>query len=346
MNHESQGQSASNNSHEGKRGAVRTTNSGLPVDHSGPGLRVGPTTPATADVNSAACPPVSDFLGCSSLSQHKSGRESESGALSGASAASDELRSNATQQGSFLDEIQINRNITYESVFVNTAVGRGKHCGRFTIRGSPDGGKTQRYIRIDCKCWDCAYCGPKKARRYRNAIRELAQAHNLRRFLTLTLDPVYMDHEDPVGYINEAFAKWRIYLKRKLGVSVVYIRILEFQKNGNPHFHILVDRFIPQPLIRNTWEAAGGGRMVFIKYVDIHRIARYLSKYLTKELLLSAPKRSRRVTVSRGISLFKKKVSSGWQFIRMSIGRLFGELVPDLESVELDEEGILKSFVI
>lgn len=333
----------------GKRGAARITNSGQPVDHSGPGLRVGPTSPVTAGLNPVACPPNSQSsIGGdgSYVSQHKSGQGFGDGVPSGASAESGDLRSAATQQVSSLDEQQINRNITYESVFVNTAKGRGEHCGRFTIRGSPDGGKTQRYIRVDCKCWDCPYCGPKKARRYRNAIRELAHAHNLRRFLTLTLDPQYMDRDDPVGYINKAFAKWRIYLKRKLGVLVVYIRILEFQRNGNPHFHILVDRFIPQALIQSTWEAAGGGRMVFIKYVDIRRIARYLSKYLTKELLLSAPKRSRRVTVSRGISLFEKKVSSGWQFIRMSIGRLFGELVPALETIELDEEGILKSFAI
>ena len=70
--------------------------------------------------------------------------------------------------------------------------------------------------------------------------------------------------------------------------------------------------------------------MVFIKYVDIHRISRYLSKYLTKELLLSAPKRSRRVTVSRGIVLFQKNKSSGdWQLIRKSIGILFVEVLPD-----------------
>jgi len=43
----------------GKRSAVRN-NSGLPVDRSGPGLRVGPTTPATADRKSEACPPHVD----------------------------------------------------------------------------------------------------------------------------------------------------------------------------------------------------------------------------------------------------------------------------------------------
>jgi len=40
----------------GKRSAVRISNSGFPVDHSGPGLRVGPTASATADRKSEACP--------------------------------------------------------------------------------------------------------------------------------------------------------------------------------------------------------------------------------------------------------------------------------------------------
>jgi hypothetical protein len=345
VDHWSERQNADGDSDTGKRGAARTTNSGLPVDHSGPGLRVGPTTPATADLNSAACPPISPFASSrSDISQHKSGRESESGALSGASGASDEvLRSAATQSVSSLDEVQNNRN-TYESIFVNTASGRGKSCGRFTIVGIVDG--VQRFIRLDCKCWDCKYCGPKKARRYKNAIRDTAEAHKLCRFLTLTLDPCFMDRENPVAYINKAYAKWRIYLKRKLGARVVYIRILEFQKNGNPHFHILVDRFIPHSLIQSTWQAAGGGRMVFIKYVDIHRISRYLSKYLTKELLLSAPKRSRRITVSRGILLFEKRKFSDFQLVRKSIGILFAEILPDLANVELDEEDVLKAFFI
>ena len=42
--------------------------------------------------------------------------------------------------------------------------------------------------------------------------------------------------------------------------------------------------------------------MVDIRYVDVHRVSRYLSKYLTKELLMSASLRSRRVTTSRGMN--------------------------------------------
>src|SRR5205085_198495 len=134
---------------------------------------------------------------------------------------------------------------------------------------------------------------------------------------------------------------------RKYGAAPQYIRVLEFQQNGIPHFHILIDRFVPHEWIRGAWVAIGGGSMVDIRYIDVHRVSRYLSKYLTKELLLSAPQRSRRVTTSRGISLFEKKKSSGlWRLLRKSIGIFFAEVLPDLDAVELDEEGVLKAFVV
>jgi hypothetical protein len=75
-------------------------------------------------------------------------------------------------------------------------------------------------------------------------------------------------------------------------------------------------------------------------------VACYLSKYLTKELLLSAPKRSRRITVSRGIRLIERKKSDlVWRFLRSRIIDLFLELMPALEDVWLDEEGVLREFV-
>jgi hypothetical protein len=252
--------------------------------------------------------------------------------------------------GSYLDKTQINSNRnnsdkTYAGVYTATPIGRGRHCGRCTITiDLPDG--SRRYIRVDCRCWSCAYCGPKKAGRYKRAIREVAEKYKLNRFLTLTVDPKVIGDQEPVVFINSTFAKWRTSLKRKFGVSITYIRILEFQKSGNPHFHILVDRFIPQAWVQSSWRAVGGGQFVDIRYVDIHRIARYLSKYLTKELLLSAPKRSRRITVSRGIRLIEKKKSDlVCRFYREKIIDLFLALMPDLDDVWVDEEGVLKEFV-
>jgi hypothetical protein len=63
----------------------------------------------------------------------------------------------------------------------------------------------------------------------------------LRRFLSWTLDAKKIEG-DPVRYLNRIFAGLRVYWKRAYGVSPQYIRILEFRRNGNPHFHILIDR--------------------------------------------------------------------------------------------------------
>ena len=345
------------NDNTGKRGAVRN-NSGAPVDHSGPGLRVGPTTPATADRKSEACPPDFDVVGVdlavgvdlgagadlgvgADVSQRKSGRESESGALSGASEASDVLRSAATQRGSSLDEIQNNRNIGDTLSFQQ--LGRNRNCGVWTIVGFD--GVRQRFHRLNCKTWSCCYCGPRKAKRYRHLIGQLAEREKLTRFLTLTLDPSKVEG-DSVRYLRGVFNKFRLYLRRKYGAPVKYIAVLEFHKSGVAHLHLLVDRFIPWDWIRQSWSAIGGGRVVFIKYVDVHRISRYLSKYLTKELLLSAPKRSRRITTSRSLHLIDKKdAETGWELFKVSIFHLYSRLLAGVESLLIDQDGFLESFV-
>jgi hypothetical protein len=157
----------------------------------------------------------------------------------------------------------------------------------------------------------------------------------LRRFLTLTLDPSKIEG-DPFPYINAAFAKLRVYLQRHYGVSLQYIRVLEFQKNGNPHFHILIDRYIEIAWIRKAWVAVGGGYMIDIRLVDVHRVSRYLSKYLTKDLLMSAPLRCRRVPTSRGIKLLEKTRSETvWTLIKVPISSLVVIYATDISAARL-----------
>ena len=306
----------------GKRGAVRN-NSGLPVDHSGPGLGVGPTTPQTAGRKSEACPP--SFV-LPLPSQSKSGQGSGEGVPGGGEAA----------VVSSLDPIQTNR---------NKLLGRGKHCGKFSIRGQIPNSPGTRFLRVNCKSWNCSYCGPRRAKRYKHAIRATAEARQLRRFLTLTLDPKKVEG-NAVRYLNGVFAKLRVYLQRHHGTSPQYIRVMEFQRNGNPHFHILIDRYIELEWIRRAWVAVGGGFMVDIKFVDLHRVSRYLSKYLTKELLMSAPLRSRRVTTSRGIKLLEKTpTETKWVLIKVPISRLFEVFATDITEFSFDEDQSLESFV-
>jgi hypothetical protein len=175
----------------------------------------------------------------------------------------------------------------------------------------------------------------------------VAEALQLRRFLTLTLDPKKIEG-DPVRYLSRIFAKLRVYWWREYKISPQYIRILEFQKNGTPHLHILVDQYIPREWIKGAWVAVGGGYMVDIRYVDVHNISRYVSKYVTKELLLSpAPPRSRRVTTSRGIKLLQKqRTDTIWQLLKVPVSRLHEIYAEHVVSLVNDEDGILESFIV
>ena len=60
-----------------------------------------------------------------------------------------------------------------------------------------------------------------------------------------------------------------------------------------------------------------------IRYVDVHRVAAYLTKYLTgakiEHTLSLLPVRARIFSTSRGLSLSEKREKSGWWLNRVSI---------------------------
>jgi hypothetical protein len=160
----------------------------------------------------------------------------------------------------------------------------------------PDKKGVRVYKRLDDRKWSCDHCGPKKAKRYRKAIARAAEDHGLTRFLTLTLDPKRSPGPDEsVEYIRACFDKFRTYLKRKYQVAVKYIAVIELQKSGMAHLHILVDRFLEKPWLDAAWHAVGGG-FTWIKYTDVHRVSAYVSKYLTKELFAEVPSKKKRIS--------------------------------------------------
>jgi hypothetical protein len=97
-----------------------------------------------------------------------------------------------------------------------------------------------------------------------------------KRLLTLTLDPSTSPPADKcVPHIRRVWAKFRIYLARReekrtrrAGKTITFISLLEFQKSGYPHLHILIDRYIPQRWIRASWNAPAAVRsLTFDEYV-------------------------------------------------------------------------------
>lgn len=69
-------------------------------------------------------------------------------------------------------------------------------------------------------------------------------------FVTLTL-PAEQRHPDKV-IKRECLNKFLIYAKRKFGVKN-YLWKAEPQKNGNVHFHLIMDRFLPWQDVRKVW---------------------------------------------------------------------------------------------
>ena len=237
-------------------------------------------------------------------------------------------------------------------------LGRGKHCGRFSIRGYDP--KTGRHIyrRVNCGSWACSYCGKRKARLAKWAIRENASKLKLHYFLTLTCDPAKIPAgEDPAKHLQEVFCKFRTSLRREFGETPVYIKVTEYTKRGLPHFHLLVDRRIEHAWIKHNWDRLGGGKIVWIERAKIRKISHYLSKYLSKELLLSAPQGLRRITTSRKVKLFSKHQSEiDWEFLRSSLWyllhcvreRMAGSNAEGykINAIEWDENEVMTLFAV
>lgn len=83
-------------------------------------------------------------------------------------------------------------------------------------------------------------------------------------FITLTLSSkqIHSDHEIKTKCLNQFLVEAR----KKWGV-VHYLWRAESQKNGNIHFHILCDKFLPWSEMRDTWNRIQNK----LGYVDTYR---------------------------------------------------------------------------
>ncbi len=222
-------------------------------------------------------------------------------------------------------------------------------CGRWslTTRIPSENGTSFKDVRMRCKQWSCPRCGPKRAKQVRYAITQRATELGLTRMLTLTIGHDGCTAGQSVRYIRECWSKLRVYLRRKFGESITYICILEFQLNGYAHLHILVDRYIDFGWIQANWQAVGGGYRVSIDWVDAHRIGAYLSKYLTKELMLSPLYgRYRRFTTSQSLELIAKSAKGVWFLIKSDLDYLSKLAGSNVLAAERDPDNVLQSMTL
>ena len=181
-----------------------------------------------------------------------------------------------------------------------------------------------------CGSYRCTRCRNPKLKRVRARLAQIAQEHKLQRMATLTLDPdkipaKYRARTD--RYIRDCWCKMRVLLARKFGGSLPFVAVLEFHQSGRAHLHVLLAQFIKQEWLSAAWESIGGGRIVDIRYVDVHRVSAYLAVYLAGEKIVHTlellARRARIFTTARCIRLWPKKEASGWRLRRSKLSELY-----------------------
>jgi len=105
--------------------------------------------------------------------------------------------------------------------------------------------------------------------------------------LELTLDPKrFMSLYDEFAFIDPAWAKGRSWLYKRYGYFD-FLKVLEVQKTGRPHLHVLISgiSYIPIEDLSAIWQKYGGG-YVWIRPIE-NRVdaVSYVLKYVNKTIL-------------------------------------------------------------
>ena len=119
--------------------------------------------------------------------------------------------------------------------------------------------------------------------RARKNVRRIINANVKRwgeraKFLTLTFN----EHITEIEKANYEFKKFRQRLEYELGIKLKYLAVIEFQKSGRIHYHVV---FFNLPFIRaNDLASIWGNGFIKINEIShVDNIGAYVTKYMTKD---------------------------------------------------------------
>jgi hypothetical protein len=181
----------------------------------------------------------------------------------------------------------------------------------------------------NCKAYSCPECGPKKVAKLKYCIYEELQKWNQVRLWTFTLSfNVGGTIEKHYKILQECWRRLNIYMRRNKSITkdqrqYRYIKLIEEHKSGYIHFHVLLDKFLPQKIVQTCWEniiqditkTNRHTGQVWVKgNLTPENGAYYVTKYVSKAIKDIGIK-ARRYSVSIDGKLFPTKEKDGtWIF--------------------------------
>ena len=175
---------------------------------------------------------------------------------------------------------------------------------------------TLRACKGRCTSQFCSDCAVAHCVKWRERLRPQVGQWESVMMLTLTIDQTKFDGPreayEYVGKKRKISELIRKLHRDKVLITKRFTATLEFQKNGWPHWHLLVEsRFVPKHDLQETW---GLGNCHFSKrdFVDSSHAVNYATKYITKtskegdefwfpDWVLDYPGNIRRFSTSRGL---------------------------------------------
>jgi hypothetical protein len=132
--------------------------------------------------------------------------------------------------------------------------------------------------------------------------------------LTLTYQQANRDKLAVWQSLGKSWNNLLTYVKKKLGIKLSFVRIVEAHKSGFPHLHVVMDQFLPTNEALKTLMRYGFGYQMRQQSMSTHNAGNYVSKYLTKFEWSDQAKMYRSMTKTRVVSmsrnLSRKKIDT------------------------------------
>lgn len=222
----------------------------------------------------------------------------------------------------------------------------GAPCGGATAEKLEDGRLT--VVPLLCGKWSCPMCGWLRYYWFVTELRRAMKRHGLRYFWTLTIRQGYCTPQESYVEIQKGWNRLRTAIVRKYG-ALAYVWVVEGQKNGMAHLHLVWDRYVDVDWLRAAWERSfPGSRQVHVGRIGSDDGPGYLAKYLGKESGRSLVTEEgvdlwgkHRWGRSRGIDFRPYRVpTGGWTVVWEAYKDRLGEAVSRGALLESQEFGV------